>query len=163
MGGRRGTLASAAHPRGRLHAALRRHAVELHAGARPFPLQTPSPYLVPGIAKHILDRVETGGLFRTRITACYYYRVETGPYFVPGLPHATRMLIEMRLALYFVPGLPHAILIELRLALISYQDYDMLLLTFAGPGTTAASRHRPVSDGPAVPQPDAHAHQRCTC
>ena len=24
---------------------------------------------------------------RTRITTCYAYRVETGPYFVPGLPH----------------------------------------------------------------------------
>ena len=32
----------------------------------------------------------------------------------------------------FVPGLPHVTLIELRLALISYQDYHMLLLTFAG-------------------------------
>ena len=26
-------------------------------------------------------------LFRTRITTCNAYRVETGPYFVPGLPH----------------------------------------------------------------------------
>ena len=26
-------------------------------------------------------------LFCTRITACYPYRVETGPFFVPGLPH----------------------------------------------------------------------------
>ena len=33
---------------------------------------------------------------------------------------------------FFVLGLPHVILIELRLALISYQDYHMLLLTLAG-------------------------------
>ena len=26
-------------------------------------------------------------LFCTRITTCYAYRVETGPYFVPGVPH----------------------------------------------------------------------------
>ena len=33
---------------------------------------------------------------------------------------------------FFVPGLPHVTLIELRLALISYQDYHMSLLTLAG-------------------------------
>ena len=33
---------------------------------------------------------------------------------------------------FFVLGLPHVTLIELRLALISYQDYHMLLLTLAG-------------------------------
>ena len=33
---------------------------------------------------------------------------------------------------FFVPGLAHVTLIELRLALISYQDYHMLLLTLAG-------------------------------
>ena len=33
---------------------------------------------------------------------------------------------------YFVPGLPNVILIELRQALILYQDYHMLSLTFAG-------------------------------
>ena len=32
----------------------------------------------------------------------------------------------------FVPGLPHVILIESRQALISHQDYHMLLLTLAG-------------------------------
>ena len=32
---------------------------------------------------------------------------------------------------YFVPGIPH-ILIELRQALVSYQDYHLLLLTLAG-------------------------------
>ena len=50
--------------------------------------------------------------FRTRITTCYSDRVETGP--------------------DFVPGLPHVILIELGQALLSYQDYHMLLLTLAG-------------------------------
>ena len=34
--------------------------------------------------------------------------------------------------LFSVPGLPHTMLIELRQALISYQDYHMLLLTLAG-------------------------------
>ena len=43
----------------------------------------------------------------------YPYRAATGPHFVPGLPHVT--------------------LIELRLALISYQGYRILLLTLAGP------------------------------
>ena len=33
---------------------------------------------------------------------------------------------------FFVLGLPHVTLIELRVALISYQDYHMLLLTLAG-------------------------------
>ena len=33
---------------------------------------------------------------------------------------------------YFVPGLPHVILLELSQALISYQDYHMLLLSLAG-------------------------------
>ena len=45
---------------------------------------------------------------------CYPDRAATGPHFVPGLPHVT--------------------LIELRLALISYQDYHILLLTLAGCG-----------------------------
>ena len=31
----------------------------------------------------------------------------------------------------FVPGLPHAVLIEMREALISYQDHHMLLLILA--------------------------------
>ena len=44
--------------------------------------------------------------FRTRITARYPGPVETGP--------------------DFVPGLPHAFLIQLRQALISYQDYRTL-------------------------------------
>ena len=35
----------------------------------------------------------------------------------------------------FVLGLPHVTLIELRLSLISYQDYHMLLLTLAGYAT----------------------------
>ena len=39
---------------------------------------------------------------------------------------------------YFVPGLPHVILIELRQALRSYQDYHTLSLTLAGTGTTCA-------------------------
>ena len=53
---------------------------------------------------------------RTRITAaCYPHQVETGPYFVPGLTHVVR--------------------IELRQALVSYQDYHTLLLTLAGLGT----------------------------
>ena len=42
---------------------------------------------------------------------------------------------------YFVPESPHIILIELRQALISYQDYHMLPLTLAGtsgaPGASA--------------------------
>ena len=33
---------------------------------------------------------------------------------------------------FFVPASPHVILPELRQALISYQDYHMLLLTLAG-------------------------------
>ena len=36
-----------------------------------------------------------------------------------------------------VPGLPHVMLIELRQALISYQDYHMLLLTLASLLVTA--------------------------
>ena len=45
-------------------------------------------------------------LFRTRITPWYPYRIETGPYFVPGLTHAhsaqagakeRRQLFEKRL------------------------------------------------------------------
>ena len=34
-----------------------------------------------------LSRPSAGSLFRTRMTACCPYRAETGPYFVPGLPH----------------------------------------------------------------------------
>ena len=49
-------------------------------------------------------------LFRTRITIiCYAFRVETGP--------------------YFVPGLSHGMLIELRQALVSYQDYHMVCVS----------------------------------
>ena len=52
-------------------------------------------------------------LFRTRITTCYYpYQAATDPQFVPGVPLVTH--------------------VELRLALTSYQDYHILLLTLAG-------------------------------
>ena len=42
---------------------------------------------------------------------------------------------------FFVLGLPHVTLIELRLALISYQDYHMLLLTLAGHADLATVVH----------------------
>ena len=35
-------------------------------------------------------------IFRTRITTCYVYRVETGPYFVPGLPHVVAPSAQAR-------------------------------------------------------------------
>ena len=38
--------------------------------------------------------------FRTRITACYAYRVEAGPDFAPGLPHVTRIELRQALILY---------------------------------------------------------------
>ena len=45
----------------------------------------------------------------------------------------SKMMEALRhVLLLFVLGLPHVTLIELRLALISYQDYHMLLLTLAG-------------------------------
>ena len=68
---------------------------------------SPSPDFVPGLPHVICVSSEDRLLFRTRITACYMriewrqalvsyqdyrmsyaYRVETGSYFVPGLPHA---------------------------------------------------------------------------
>ena len=74
--------------------------------------------------------------FRTRINACYAYRAATGPHFVPGLPQVT--------------------LIELRQALISYQDYHILLLTLAGRGTGASNS----AGGPAVWRGEAAVRER---
>ena len=53
-------------------------------------------------------------------------RVATGPHFVPGLPHVSHP-DRVATGPHVVPGLPHVTLLELRLALISYQDYHMLL------------------------------------
>ena len=72
------------------------------------------------------------------MTTCYAYRVEAGP--------------------YFVSGLPQAMLIELRQALIAYQDYHMLLLTRAqvSPGDErgpARGHHRRVPEAEGGPAP----------
>ena len=69
-----------------------------------------------------------------------------------GVGHETEMVDRVSLALpqvqarpsplLVVPGLPHVTLIELRLALVSYQDYHILLLTLAGAAARAARPDR---------------------
>ena len=80
-------------------------------------------------------------------TTCYDDRVETGPHFYQDY-HISQMCgmgseVPARLGVWWeqsqgpsafsfcVPGLTHVTLIELRPALILYQDYPMLLLTMA--------------------------------
>ena len=55
---------------------------------------------------------------------------------------------------YFVPGLPHAMLIELRQALISYQDYHMLLLgnrVWGAADSACSANPNPSGNGCGVP------------